>query len=103
MIKPLRNQVLIEVLPPDDTTHGGIVIPEQIREGSKDEKKPVLKGRVLAIGPWRKTKQGLAVLPDFFAGQTVVISPYRGVQVGKYVSERMRLVRTEDVLAVIDS
>lgn len=101
MIRPLKNQVLVEVLPPDEQSAGGIVIPENVREGSKDEKKPVLKGRVLAIGPWRTTKAGFSILPDFQIGNTVVISPYRGTQVGKYVDGRMRLVKTEDVLAVL--
>jgi chaperonin GroES len=101
MIRPLKNQLLVEILPPDEASAGGVVIPESIREGSKDEKKPVLKGIVVAIGPWKTTKRGFSVLPDFFIGSTVVLSPYRGVQLGRRLGERMRMVKTEDVLAVL--
>lgn len=101
MIRPLTNQVLIEVIPADATTHGGIVIPEDIREGSKDEKKHVVKAIVVAIGAWRKTKQGFAVLPEFAIGDTVLCSPYRGVKMTRNIGERYQLVKTQDILAVL--
>jgi co-chaperonin GroES (HSP10) len=99
----MTNMVLIEVQPAANTTFGGVYLPENIREGSKDEKRPVVKAIVVAIGPWRKTRQGFSVLPDFAVGHTVLCSPYRGVKMTRNIGERYQLVRTDDVLAVIDS
>jgi chaperonin GroES len=102
MIRPLTNQVLLEVLPPDEKSFGGIVIPETLRNGSPDDKKPPFKGIVVAIGPWRKTNQGLAVLPEFKRGDVVLCSPYRGHKLTRNIGERYQLVRTDDVLAVVE-
>lgn len=101
MLRPLTGQILLEILPPEETTNGGIHIPETSRDGAPDEKKSVLKGIVRAMGPWKKTKKGFGILPDFGIGAKVVVSPYRGTQVGKYVAERYRLVKSDDILAVL--
>lgn len=100
-VKPLTDQVLVEVLPPDTMTHGGISLPEICWDGSP-EKKPPFKAVVLAIGPWRKTKQGFAVLPPFGVGAKVLCSAYRGTQLTRNIGERYRLVKSDDVLAVVD-
>ena len=100
MIRPLTNRVVIEVLPSDESS-GGVVIPESSREGSPDQKKHVIKGIVRGIGPWRKTKQGFAILPDFKPGDTVLCSPYRGVKMTREIGERFQLVTVQDVLAVL--
>lgn len=100
-IRPLTGQVLIEVLPPDDKTHGGLFLPDIAHDRIQGEKAKPCKGRVVAIGPWRKTKTGFAILPDFWIGALVVFTPYAGVKVGKHLGERHQLVRIDDVLAVL--
>lgn len=93
--------MLVEVLPPDDKTHGGLFLPDIAHDRIQGEKAKPIKGRVLAIGPWRKTKTGFAILPDFGIGALVVCSPYLGVKLGRTLGERHLLVRHEEVLAVL--
>jgi co-chaperonin GroES (HSP10) len=100
-IRPLTGYALIEILPSDHESLGGILIPETSREGPINEKKPPWKGRVLALGSWSKTKSGYGILPDFGIGAIVLCSAYQGHRVGRYVGERMRLVKFDAVLAVI--
>lgn len=100
-IRPLTGQVLIEVLPPDDKTHGGLFLPDIAHERIQGEKAKPIKGRVIAIGPWRKVKSGACVLPDFGIGALVICSPYLGVKLGRNLGERHLLMPCEHVLAVV--
>lgn len=108
-VKPLTGQVLIEVLPADMLSSGGIAIPEHTlsadeqQEASKNPEKPARNniGIVRAIGPWPKLKNGLALLPEFGVGAKVVFNSYRGVEMQQRVGQRLRMMRNEDVLAVL--
>lgn len=108
-IRPLTGQVLIEVLPTDNKTPGGIDLPEVVRvspdvvqEQSHDPQKPVPPniGIVRAIGPWPKLPNGMTLLPEFGVGARVAFNPYRGDQL-RYETKPLRLVRLDDVLAVL--
>lgn len=90
-IRPLTGQVLVEMLPPE--SEGLIELPEQAK------RKP-LWGIVREIGPWPKTKNGLAELPPFSRGAKVFIQNSIGQQVGRHYGERFKLVKTTEILAV---
>jgi co-chaperonin GroES (HSP10) len=107
-IKPLTGHVLIKVLPPDTVTSGGIQIPnhtfspeEQQQRAHHPEPPPPLKCKVLEIGPWKKLKNGLALLPPFTTNATVLIRNGSGKPLNYGMTEELRLVRNEDVLAVL--
>lgn len=101
-IKPLTGQILVQVLPPDDRTDGGLIIPDIAQGDTPGEKQQPFRARVLAMGPWKKTKQGYGVLPDFGIGATVLCTPYAGTKLSRNIGERYQLVRFEDVLAQVD-
>lgn len=108
-IKPLLGQVLIEVLPPETKTAGGVDLPEErplspefVEETHRDPVKPAKNhiGIVRACGPWPKTKNGLLRMPEFGLGQKVVFNPFTGTELtGR--GHRLRMVRQDDVLAVL--
>ena len=98
-ILPLRGQVLIEILPNADTI-GGVAIPENVEIRDARGKLPPVRGRVHRLGTWPQKKNGLCNLPDFSPGDTVLISQYSGQKLHS-LGYRCRLVRVEDVLAVI--
>lgn len=102
-IRPLPGQVLIQVLPPETQTETGLFLPDIAADAPKGEKQRPFKGVVIALGPWRKTKQGFGVLPDFGIGQTVICTPYRGTKLSRNIGERYQLVRADDVLAVVEN
>lgn len=97
-VRPLTGQVLVRILP--DEYEGLIFHDPTLAE--RGEKSPPRKAVVLAVGPWRKTKQGFSVLPDIHVGQRVLVSEYVGTKLTRNLGENLRLMRVEDVLAVYE-
>lgn len=103
MIKPLKGQVLVRLIPPEYNSAGGLVLPQCIPLFAEDdEKKLPRKGVVIAVGQWRQTKQGFHILPDFHPGQRVLVDEYFGTKLTRGIGEEFRLCRIDDVLAVIE-
>lgn len=109
-IRPLQGQVLIEVTPPPRQSAGGIALPGDlslppavVEQQSHHPEKPARNnvGVVKAIGAWPKTRKGLLRMPEYGVGAKVLFNPWRGTQMERGVSERLRLLRQEDVLAVL--
>lgn len=102
-IKPLTGQILVKVLPPDPTTAGGLVLPDIAHDTPRGEKAKAFKALVVAMGPWKRTKQGYGILPDFGLNAVVLCTPYRGTKLGRTLGERLQMVNFEDVLAVVET
>lgn len=102
-IKPLTGQILVRALPPEDRTASGLLLPESAQVADRGEKARPFKAIVMAIGPWRRTKQGFGVLPEFGIGHCVLCTPYAGTKLNRNLGERLQLVRSEDVLALVES
>lgn len=101
-VRPLTGQVLIEVLPPDAKTDGGLFIPDVAQTSPRGEKGRPFKARVLSVGPWRKTRKGLSVLPDVHAGNEVLVSFYGGQKLSYGTNEKLMLVKADDLLAIVE-
>lgn len=87
-IKPLADRVLIEPTAAEETTLGGIIIPDSAKE------KP-LKGTVLAVG--NGTKEDPMVLKE---GDKVLYGKYAGTEI-EYEGTKYLMMRQSDVLAII--
>lgn len=108
MIKPLTGQVLVRILPKDTQSTGGITIPahtvtpeEQQERNHSPTPPPPVQGKVLAIGPWKRLKNGLAKPPPFPPGVTVLMRDGSGQKLTYGVDDKLRLVSADDVLAVL--
>jgi co-chaperonin GroES (HSP10) len=100
-IRPLQGQALVLLLPRDEKI-GEIFIAETANSsGSKFVKRSPRKAIVQAIGPWRTTRNGKAILPDFRKGDTVVLNDYIGNRLTHDVKDHLRLVKVDDVLGVL--
>jgi len=109
-LRPVTGEVLIEILPASKLSAGGIEIPDHTASPEErqaaahhPEPPPPLTGRVHAIGPWPKTKKGLAVLPEFKAGDRVLVGHNAGIVMQRNIGENYRMIRYDQVLAVIES
>lgn len=107
MIRPLTNQVLVRILP-KERSEGGIQFPQRHKspeevqeENHHPEPPPPVKGKVLAIGPWKRLHNGLAVPPPFPAGSTVLMRDGSGQKLTYGVDDKLRLVNVDDLLAVL--
>lgn len=108
-IKPLTGQVLIEVLPPDTKSAGGIDIPDsvqlsadEVQEQSHDPQKPRKPniGIVRACGAWRQLPNKMLLLPEFAVGARVMFDPWKGTELREN-GKSMRMLKQDDVLAVL--
>jgi co-chaperonin GroES (HSP10) len=105
---PLTGQVLVEILPDEKQSAGGIEFPDHLASPEENQQaarrpempKP-LQGIVREIGPWPRAKNGLMRLPEFGIGARIVIHPNAGQELRRGIGERLRLVRNEQVLAVL--
>lgn len=99
-ILPLPGQVLVEILPAESKSIGGITIPDGVEVMDKGGKLPPEKGKVVRLGRWPQKPNGKAVLPEFSPGDTVLVSRYSGQRL-KHLDDKFRLVQLDDVLAVL--
>ena len=101
-LRPLTGQCLVEILPENKVTDGGLIIPDTAQGKDDVGKLPPLKAKVWRLGPWPRKKNGLAPMPDFAPLNIVLVSQYSGRKI-KHLQGNFRLVSVEDVLAKIES
>lgn len=102
-IRPLRGQVLVRLSPFEYQTRGGLHLPDIATTNERGEKQLPRKAIVVAIGPWRTTRDGRhSILPDFQVGQRVLVSEYFGTKLTRRFGDDYRLCRVDDVLAVLE-
>ena len=70
-IKPLGDRLVIKRFTADDKTTGGIILPEGAKE------KPQ-KGKVLAVGPGKLSKEGKRTPLSVKEGDTVLFTNWAG-------------------------
>jgi chaperonin GroES len=93
-LKPLGDRLIVEPLEEEQTTAGGIVLPDTAQE------KPQ-RGRVLAVGPGaRNSETGERIAMDVAEGDTVVYSKYGGTEI-KVGGDEYLILRESDVLATV--
>jgi chaperonin GroES len=92
-LQPLGDRLIVEVLEEEETTVGGIVLPDTARE------KPQ-RGKVLAVGPGSRSDSGELIPLDVVAGDEIIFSKYGGTEV-KVGLEDLLILRESDVLAKV--
>ncbi len=90
---PLDDRVVLQRLEAEDTTQGGIVLPDAAKE------KPQ-KGKVVAVGPGRVLDDGSRVGLEAKKGDTVLFGKYAGTEV-TVDGEEYVIMKESDLLAVL--
>ena len=73
-IRPLGDRVVVQPTPREETTRGGIVLPDTAQEKPQE-------GKVVAVGPGRVTDDGMTVAPEVKVGDTVLYAKYAGTEI----------------------
>jgi len=94
-IRPLDDRVVIEVLEAEETTAGGIVIPDTAKE------KPQ-RGRVLAVGPGKMLRSGKRAPVHVRSGDEVLFGKYAGTDV-RVEGDEIKVLHENEILAKIGS
>ncbi|HEY8449195.1 MAG TPA: co-chaperone GroES [Bacillota bacterium] len=92
-IRPLGDRVVVQPLEAEETTKGGIILPDTAKE------KPQ-QGKVLAVGTGKMLDNGQKVPLEVSVGDTVIYSKYAGTEV--QIQDQEYLILSErDILAVV--
>ncbi len=93
-LRPLGSRVVVEPVEQEETTAGGIVLPETAKE------KPQ-QGIVLAAGPGDRDEDGDYIAMDVKAGDKVLFAKYAGTEL-KLDGKKLLILRESDLLAIIE-
>lgn len=91
---PLGANLVVKRLDAQETTAGGIVIPDSARELPQE-------GRVLSVGDGRMLKDGTRAAHEVTEGDRVLFDKYTGNEV-IVEGEEMLILREDDILAIVE-
>lgn len=100
-IRPLQGQVLVEILPADKETAGGIALPENVRTKDAIGREPARKAKVLATGIWPTSRKGRMLSYEFRTGAIVMVDPGFGKNVNVEI-RRLKLYDHKEILAALE-
>lgn len=93
-VEPIGDKVVIKRLDAEETTAGGIVLPDAAKEKPK-------QGRVLSVGDGRLLPDGSRAPHLVKEGDRVIFSSYAGTEVS-VDGEDLLIMSEDDILAVIE-
>jgi len=93
-VRPLHDRVIVRRIEEQETTKGGIIIPDTAKEKPQE-------GRVVAVGPG-KQNDGTVVPMDVKKGDRVLFGKYAGTEIKLDGIEHL-ILREEDILGVIEA
>lgn len=92
-IRPLDDRVVVEPVEAEQTTAGGIVLPDSAKE------KPQ-RGKVLAVGPGRMLDSGQRGELSVSVGDEVIYGKYGGTDI-EINGDDVKILRESDILAKV--
>jgi chaperonin GroES len=92
-IKPLQDRIIVKRLEGEDTTKGGIIIPDSAQEKPSE-------GLVVAVGKGKVLENGKQIPLDVKKNDRILFGKYSGTEV-KIEGEEYLIMREDDVLGVI--
>lgn len=93
-IKPLGDKVIVKRVEAEETTAGGIVLPDSVKEKPK-------RGIILAIGNGRLLDDGTRSEMQVKKNDEVLFTSYAGTEI-KVGSDEYMIMDESDILGVID-
>ena len=93
-VRPLHDKFLIQRLDSEETTKGGIIIPDSAKEKPQE-------GKVIAVGNGRFLEDGSTKPLDVKKGDKILFSKYGGTEI-RIDGEDYLILSEEEILAVVD-
>lgn len=94
-LRPLDDRVVVKPLEAEETTAGGILLPDSAKE------KPQ-RGKVVAVGPGKLLDSGNRGQLSVSVGDEVIFGKYGGSEV-EVDGEDYKILRESDILAKLAS
>jgi len=93
-IRPLHDRVIVKRVEEEETTKGGIIIPDTAKE------KPV-EGKVVAVGDGKVTDDGKKIPLEVKAGDKILFGKYAGTEI-QIEGEEHIIMREDDIIAIVE-
>ena len=93
-IRPLQDRILVKRVDEEETTSGGIIIPDSAKEKPQE-------GQVIAVGPGKTLDNGSVAEPAVKQGDRILFSKYAGTDVNVDGEEHI-IIREDDILAIYE-
>ena len=94
-LKPLGDRLVVEPIEQEETTSGGILLPETAKEKPQE-------GRVIAAGPGRVDDSGKRVKMEVKEGDRVLYAKYAGTEVKVEDDKKVLILKESDILALVE-
>ena len=94
-IKPLADHIVIEPISQEEKTKTGILVPATVERERPEQ------GKVIAIGPGKRTSSGAVIPPEVKPGDIVLFTKYGPNEV-KVGDKEYLIAKQEDILAVLE-
>ena len=93
-IRPLQDRILVKRIEEEETTKGGIIIPDTAKEKPQE-------GKIIAVGKGKISEDGKVTPLDVKKGDKILFSKYAGTEVNIDGEEHL-IIREDDVLGVVE-
>ncbi len=93
-IKPLHDRVIVRRIEEEETTKGGIIIPDSAKE------KPA-EGKIVAVGNGKILDDGSRQALEVKEGDSVLFGKYAGTEI-KIDGEEHLIMREDDIIAIVE-
>jgi chaperonin GroES len=93
-VRPLHDRILVKRVEEQETTKGGIIIPDTAKE------KPI-EGRVVAVGNGKVLDDGKVAPLEVKKGDRILFGKYSGTEI-KLEGDEHLILREDEVLAVLE-
>jgi chaperonin GroES len=93
-IRPLQDRIIVRRIDEEETTKGGIIIPDTAKEKPQE-------ARVIAVGKGKVKEDGTVQPLDVKKGDRVLFSKYSGTEITIEGEEHL-IIREDDVLGVCE-
>ena len=91
--RPLHDRVLVKRVEEEQTTKGGIIIPDTAKEKPQE-------GEIVAAGSGRISEDGAVHALDVKAGDKILFGKWSGTEV-KIDGEELLIMKESDVLGIV--
>ena len=94
-LKPLGDRLVVKPIEQEETTAGGILLPETAKEKPQE-------GEVIAAGPGKLDDSGKRVAMEVAVGDRVLYAKYAGTEIKLEGDEKILILKESDVLALVE-
>lgn len=94
-LRPLGDRLIVKPIEREETTPGGIVLPETAKEKPQE-------GEVIAVGPGRRDDEGERIPMEVKVGDRVLFAKYAGTEVKLSEDEKVLVLKESDILAIVE-